>query len=493
MTASGQKPRSLAIPILRVRTADGRSFRFSHPFHIGREYDCAVRIEDAHVSRKHVMVSFEDGHWQLRDQHSGNGLFVDGRRVETAAIDGTLTIRLGADGPILVMDVESRGVPTRPPVTPKSAGETVILASYAERYFGAATDEEPVGGRTMMIRKAYHKIQKKQKRLYRGLVALASLVALTAGAYAYYSHLQLAKQQALAIEIFYNIKALDVEIASQELRRAASGTAPGQEVKDYLERRRQMQSNYEKYISGGLKLYGHSLTPQEQVILRVTRLFGECEMAAPPEYLAEVSSYIRKWQGSSRFATDVMRAQQMGYTRKIAEEFQKQNLPPQFFYLAMQESNFDESAVGPPTRWGFAKGMWQFIPETAQRYGLKIGPLSSFRKFDPVDDRHQWEKATVAAARYIKEIYSTDAQASGLLVMASYNWGERRVINMLKTMPANPRDRNFWKVLEQHRNQVPPETYDYVLNIVSAAVIGENPRLFGFAFDNPAGVRQRHG
>ena len=483
MTASGQIPRSLAIPILSVRTADGRSFRFSHPFHIGREHDCAVRIEDAHVSRKHVMVSFEDGHWLLRDQRSGNGLFVDGRRVETAAIDKTLTIRLGADGPVLEMEVESRAARTKPPVPQKAAGETVILASYAERYFGAGTDDEPVGGRTMMIRKAFQKVQKKQKRLYRGLVALASLVALTAGAYAYYNHRKLMEQQALAIEIFYGIKELDVEIAKQEMRRAASGTAPDQEVKEYLEKRRKMQENYERYIAGGL--YGRSLTQQEKTILRITRLFGECEMAAPPEYLAEVSTYIKKWQATSRFATNVMRAQQMGYTRRIAEEFQKQNLPPHFFYLAMQESNFDASAVGPRTRWGFAKGMWQFIPDTAERYGLKIGPLSAFPKADPVDDRHQWEKATVAAARYIKEIYSTDAQASGLLVMASYNWGERRVINMLKTMPANPKDRNFWKVLEQHRNQVPPETYDYVLNIVSAAVIGEDPKLFGFAFDNP--------
>jgi membrane-bound lytic murein transglycosylase D len=175
----------------------------------------------------------------------------------------------------------------------------------------------------------------------------------------------------------------------------------------------------------------------------------------------------------------------MGYPKKIVAEFQKQNLPAQFFYLAMQESDFDELAVGRTTRWGIAKGMWQFIPETGTRFGLKIGPLSGFRRADPVDERHNWEKATEAAARYIKDIYSTDAQASGLLVMASYNWGENRVIKMLRTMPANPRERNFWKVLERHRDQIPKDTYDYVLSIVSAAVIGENPRLFGFGFDDP--------
>ena len=62
---------------------------------------------------------------------------------------------------------------------------------------------------------------------------------------------------------------------------------------------------------------------------------------------------------------------------------------------------------------------------------------------------------------------------------------------MLRSMPANPSERNFWKVLEQHRDQVPKETYDYVLSIVSAAVIGENPRLFGFDFDSPLAAAER--
>jgi hypothetical protein len=490
MTASGPIARSETVPILRVRTTDGRTFRFSHSFHIGREHDCAVRIEDGHVSRKHAMVSFEDGRWLLRDQHSANGLFVDGRRVESAAIDRILTIRLGSDGPTLVIDVESRLAPAPQPVTRKVEGETVILQSYAERYFGTGTDQEEVGGRTMMIRKAFHKVQKRQRRLYGSLVALASLAALTAAGYAYYSHRLVMRQQAMAEAIFYEMKAMDVEIAKQERLMEASNNTQGQDQlkKTYMERRRQMQINYEQFISN-LKLYDHELSPQEQLILRVTRLFGECEMAAPPEYLAEVNSYIRRWQRTKRFPEAVARAQQFGYTQKIVDAFRGQNLPPQFFYLAMQESDFKEGAIGERTRWGIAKGMWQFIPETARRFGLKTGPLEAFPRPDPADDRHQWEKATFAAARYIKEIYSTDAQASGLLVMASYNWGEGRVIDMLRTMPANPRERNFWKVLERHRDRVPKQTYDYVLSIVAAAVIGENPRLFGFALDSPLADR----
>jgi len=104
---------------------------------------------------------------------------------------------------------------------------------------------------------------------------------------------------------------------------------------------------------------------------------------------------------------------------------------------------------------------------------------------DPGDDRNNWERATKAAARYLKDLYSTDAQASGFLVMACYNWGERSVLPLVQSMPQNPRERNFWKLLSKYRDKIPPETYEYVFHIASAAVIGEDPRFFGFDFDNP--------
>jgi hypothetical protein len=218
---------------------------------------------------------------------------------------------------------------------------------------------------------------------------------------------------------------------------------------------------------------------------RITRLFGECDVAAPPDYIREVNRYIDRWRKTPRLEEAVKRAQQNGYPKKIAAAFMARQLPPQYFYLAMEESGLVPTRVGPPTRFGIAKGMWQFIPETGKRYGLQPGPYFREAREDPSDDRFNWERATTAAASYIKDIYATDAQASGLLVMASYNWGERRVIDRLKKMPLNPRERNFWTLLGQHRDDVSSEVYDYVFGILSAAVIGENPRLFGFQFDNP--------
>ncbi len=489
MSLARQRRPAGTIPAVRVRTQDGREFRFSEPFHVGRGADCEVQIDDAHVSRQHLLVSFGEGRWSVQDLQSSNGVFLNGRRVALTPVKGNLSLRLGGlDGPVVAIEVDGPMATERraaPADEPPRGGETRLIADYAERYFGSAGGDEPVGQRTIMIRKAFHKVQKKQKRTYGWIIALLAAASVIVGGYAYYGHRQMLQQQALAEGLFYQMKELDVDIANLERLMASSGNASSQDqMKKYIERRRQMEASYDAFLSG-LKVYGRDLTEQERLILRVTRLFGECELVAPKEYLTEVESYIRKWQSTGRYARAVQLARDKGYTKRIENEFISRDLPPQFFYLAMQESDFDPFRSGPPTSFGIAKGMWQFIPETGMRYGLSIGPLARFPRPDPRDDRSDWEKETIAAARYVKDIYATDAQASGLLVIASYNWGEHRVIDLLRRMPANPRERNFWKLLEKYRNQVPQQTYDYVFYIVSAAVIGENPRLFGFPFDNP--------
>jgi hypothetical protein len=245
-----------------------------------------------------------------------------------------------------------------------------------------------------------------------------------------------------------------------------------------------METNYDQFLST-LKIYDPKSTEQHRLILRVARIFGECELDMPPDFENEVMRYIKMWQSTGRYARDIQTAKQKGYTRAIPEALLNRGLPVQFFYLAMQESDFDPYRSGPMTRKGYAKGMWQFIPETAVKYGLHIGPLVDLNRPDPGDERDQAEKATDAATRYIQWLYGTDAQASGLLVMACYNWGENQVLPLVQSMPPNPKERNFWRLLADHRDQIPQETYDYVFYIFSAAVIGENPRLFGFQFDNP--------
>ena len=476
---------------LAVTLPDGRVLRFSVPFLIGRDAACEVQVAAGPVSRRHAEVVLERGQWVVRDLRSSNGLFADGERVESAPITTRVAVTLGESGPTVLIEPEiaprDAAVPQQVSRPPEDGGS---VDDYAERYFKTDTDEESVGGRTLMIRKAFRRVQERHRRRQRILIAGALVVVVSVAAYALHERRLLAGQEAIAESIFYDMKKQDVRFAQLQEQTAAAGNSPDQQqVARYLSDRRQMETDYEQYAA---KLYDRKLNEKERLILRVTRLFGECELAAPPDYMREVQRYIQMWQRTGRFERAVKLANDMGYTRRIASAFMAQGLPPQYFYLGMQESSFDTFAVGPPTRWGIAKGMWQFIPETGAKYGLQIGPLARAGRPDLVDERMNWDKATGAAAKYVKDIYATDAQASGLLVMASYNWGEHRVIDILRRMPADPRERNFWQLLAKHREQVPAQTYDYVFYIVSAAVIGENPRLFGFQFDNPlASVEQR--
>lgn len=461
-------------PSLRATTTAGtfphQNLLFTESFRIGRAEDCEFRIQNEYVSRYQAAVSLEEGQWRVRDLGSSNGIFVGGSRVQEVPITHSVTIRLGVQGPEVTLEV----------VQPMES-----TAVYAARYFQEPAAGQAAGEHTQIIRRAFQHVQKKQKRRHRGTVAVLLLAVTGIAGYAWYQHRHIARQTAMATEIFYAMKTLDVDIANVETMVRDSQKQQGAaQVKSYQTRQREMAKSYDRFLTS-LRVYDPKMSEEQRLILRMARVFGECELEMPPDFVKEVQTYIKKWQSSPRLANAIRLAEKNGYSRRIASELLAQNLPPQLFYLALQESDFDPFNSGPPTYKGIAKGMWQFIPETAVKYGLRIGPLADFRRPDVMDDRHNWEKATQAAARYLKDIYSTDAQASGLLVVASYNWGEHRIIKLLQSMPANPRDRNFWKVLKDHRDKWPQETYDYVYYIFSAAVIGENPRLFGFKFENP--------
>ena len=468
-----ERLRDPALQGLTVRFPDGTVLHLARSFYIGRDFECEVQLDAAQVSRRHAQVSFVRGEWSIRDLQSSNGTYVDGERIESAPIGPGIRVHLGANGPLLL--IQPASLASAPPLDSEEAvSEDTMIEDYAKRYL-KSDDDENVGDRTMMIRKAFQKEQQKQRRKYRWMIAAIGIVALVATGYAEYTRRLLPER---AKNDFYEARAKDVLIAEGERAIESGNTAVAPLLAQYLQQRREMQNNYEEYFR---KHYDRRLNEKDRLILRVTRLFGECDLAAPPDYVKEVSRYIEQWRTTGRLESAIRRAQENGYIRRIATSFAARNLPPQYFYLALQESSFVTNATGQPTRWGIARGMWQFIPETGRKYGLIIDVTQ--------DERLNWERATTAAASYIKDIYATDAEASGLLVMASYNWGEHRVIDIVRRMPKNPKERNFWRLIAGYK--IPSETYKYVFNIVSAAVIGENPRLFGFDFDNPlAGLTQ---
>jgi soluble lytic murein transglycosylase-like protein len=248
---------------------------------------------------------------------------------------------------------------------------------------------------------------------------------------------------------------------------------------------RGMEKDYDQLVKD-LGIYG-KMSEEDRLIIKTAHALGECELNVPKGFTSEVKNYVRRWKSSDRLETAINRAKQKGYAPIVSQALSRYELPPHFFFLAIQESGFKEDAVGPRTRFGYAKGIWQLVPTTAKSYGLKVGPLFERSAYDSHDERFNFEMATKAAAGYLRDISNTEAQASGLLVMASYNWGENNTRKIIRQMPENPRDRNFWRFLAI--KNIPQETYDYVFYIFSAAVICENPRLFGFDFECPVMIK----
>ncbi len=490
-----------AIPRLTLTLEKGsspdRTFVFEDRFLIGRHADCQARLEDNVVSRRHAEVYWENGQWWIIDLKSANGVFVNGLRVERAALSANGRFQLGAEGPVLCYAVETPApdvalIDADTNLDKGDSEKTASLNHYKSHYFGKAEGEK-IGEHTMMVRRAFAEVQKKQRVTYMAIIGFVVVLLVITGAVALHKHRQVVKQRKLAAEVFYTLRALEIDLiklrVEAEQRRSLETKIQIDTVQTQKDK---LEQSYGRYVES-LEVYSKGLNEKEKIILRMAHRFGECEINMPDGFVDEVMGFIEKWQSSRRFLNVIQKAKRRGYIPGIVRALAEQELPPQFLYLAVQESNLNHRAVGPPTRFGIAKGMWQFIPSTAQKYGLRNGPLKDEAVVDLLDERHDIARSTNAAARYLRDIYTTDAQASGLLVMASYNWGEHRVIKLIQAMPANPRERNFWQLISKYRDKIPDETYDYVFYIFAAAVIGENPRMFGFDLDNPLALTNSPG
>ncbi len=458
-------------PAIHVYVAgQDTSAKFMQAFHIGRAPSNDVVLDDESVSLEHAEVWYERGQWWIRDLDSTNGTIVGGRAVDQAPVTGSLKLRLGFDGPALTLSLEGAEHHRRETLATQPSDDEIV-----ERYLG---DEEPddMSRRTEMVRRVLKHEHERRSQKYVFFLLILFLTAVGAGAYAFIQRQAVQRQRAAAAELFYAMKAVELDVASLQLSASEQQT--------YRDRRADLEKRYQNFIEE-LGIYGAGTPEVERLIYRVVHKFGESEVNVPKAFIKEIRRYIDRWKRSPHLPEAIARAGKQSYGPRIGQIMLQHDMPPEFFYLALQESEFKLEAVGPQTRFGIAKGMWQMIPGTARAYGLKTGPLVGTRRYDPRDDRHDFEKSTAAAAEYLRDIYTTDAQASGLLVMASYNWGQTRLLRLIRTFPESPEERNFWKLLSRYRDRIPQETYDYVLKIVSATVIGENPALFGLQFDPP--------
>ncbi len=185
-----------------------------------------------------------------------------------------------------------------------------------------------------------------------------------------------------------------------------------------------------------------------------------------------VLSYIELFQGRLHdFIEEGMRRGSK-YLPMIQNVFRAEGLPLDLAYVPLVESAFKPNALSRVK----AKGVWQFMTGTALENGL--------RRDWYIDERSDPEKATVAAAKYLRTL-SKMFDGDWHLALASYNGGPGRMTRAMKSAHLD----DFWQLAEKPK-VLPRETREYVPMILAAIVIARNPSQYGFDFEpeQPAAV-----
>jgi membrane-bound lytic murein transglycosylase D len=178
-----------------------------------------------------------------------------------------------------------------------------------------------------------------------------------------------------------------------------------------------------------------------------------------------VLSYIELFQGRLHDFIEEGMKRGTRYLPMIQNVFREAGLPLDLAYVPLIESAFKPNALSKAK----AKGVWQFMGGTALENGL--------RRDWYIDERSDPEKATLAAAKYLRtlnKLFSGDWH----LALASYNGGPGRLQRAIKRVGVD----DFWKLAEKPK-VLPRETREYVPMILAAIVIARNPTQYGFDFE----------
>jgi len=182
-----------------------------------------------------------------------------------------------------------------------------------------------------------------------------------------------------------------------------------------------------------------------------------------------VERHIRYFQTSKRDHFDQWLARLNHYKPLVEKIFAQFQLPDDLIYLSLVESGFNPKAYSRAR----AAGPWQFMQATGKIYGLRVDQY--------VDERRDPIKSTVAAARYLRDLY--DLFGTWPLAMAAYNAGERKIQRALRKAKAE----TFWEIAQT--KFIRRETREYVPRFMAVAIMAKNPDQYGFE-EAPADIHQ---
>ncbi len=180
----------------------------------------------------------------------------------------------------------------------------------------------------------------------------------------------------------------------------------------------------------------------------------------PLELSDPVLSYVHYFSTDRGRETLLSGLRRSGRYKPLIERiFAEEGVPQELIYLAQAESGFLPRAVSNKQ----AVGMWQFISGTGSTYSLSRG-LGYDERLDP-------EKATRAAAKYLKDLYAH--YGDWYLAMAAYNCGAGAVDRAIERTGYA----DFWELMKRHA--LPHETQNYVPIIVAMTIMAKNPKDYG--------------
>lgn len=211
--------------------------------------------------------------------------------------------------------------------------------------------------------------------------------------------------------------------------------------------------------------YTKILAVKEQPTAETPVVDIEAAASIPIPQHRTIDSAVRLFSVSMKDSIQTSLLRSARYRGIIDKALTDQKLPAGLAYLPVIESAYLPTLT---SRAG-AHGIWQFMPETAREYGLRVDWW--------VDERADPDRSTRAAAAYLKDLHRMFDDWP--LALAAYNCGPGRVRRTLNETGAT----TFWELLEAAA--LPKETRGYVPTFFATLLIASDPDTYGFKLGEP--------
>ena len=312
----------LRVSLVDVQAKATKEFFFAHGFTAGRSQNNDIVIQHGDISRHHLEVKQENGEWWVYDLNSANGVYIQDRLIEhKSKLNLPLSVSLGKSG--IALNIQAVGqsaeipqqaaknisVPSSPIVVPDKSTHRDLSKEAIKARLLAKEEAEDSGDYTRMVRKLIHEDRTIRVKKYNKVIWILGILILLSVTLVAYQQIALSNARTLAIDMFYDIKTLEVsmsksevmiqqsaEILEQTLKAAVNQKLAIQErlkaeqekiaaekerVAQEKKKLKSMKAKYQQYVNEAtffrIRLPSDT-SYEEELIAKVAREFGESEL-----------------------------------------------------------------------------------------------------------------------------------------------------------------------------------------------------------------------